>query len=504
MPEIATEVAKVLHATISPDVQISLATPPTDNLEAYEAFLKARRLMEVRNAASLEEAKNLLERAIELDEDFALAYVHLGSVHVLMVEYSDSDTDRQFAIAEQYLNWGMEIDDQLAEAYALKGFLIFRTTEDYEEAEKAFERAIALNPNYGTAYHWYALAIRYLGRDFEKARLVHERAVHLNPLSPVVVNNYAEYLLALGHYPEAMNTFRKAAALEPAFPFIWKFSCRAYSNHLGRLDSAAIQGHRGVAINGRRSTYLDSYADALQNLDLREVLDQLLAAVDETARQDQLIALNHQRERAFIEGDYTEAITLDRQLKIFDRAYSNRGLGYLYSGLDFQYGPWVEFAAYYHDRQFAKAVEVYERQMPDFASEGFFSPFNMAALNGFQAYLFCLHKTGQTQQAQELWRQYGAIVATHPEGKDEFKREFQLRELFQIRQKIMQGQEEEALDQLAAYFRSGYLNRWQFVKSDPVFDGLRNTPRFIQIMNEVANTVATQRAGFEAYLRERG
>jgi hypothetical protein len=132
----------------------------------------------------------------------------------------------------------------------------------------------------------------------------------------------------------------------------------------------------------------------------------------------------------------------------------------------------------------------------------FFNPFNFAALNGFQAYLFCLEQTGRAQQARQLWRQFGAIVATHPEDKDEFKREYQVRELFQIREKIMQGQKEAALDQLATYFQSGYLNRWQFVASDPVFDALRNSPRFIQIMAEVENTVATQRARFEAFLQE--
>ncbi|MEZ4851253.1 MAG: adenylate/guanylate cyclase domain-containing protein [Bacteroidia bacterium] len=108
--EIAKEIASILKTTISPQQKRALEELPTSNLGAYEAFLKARQLMEIRNAESLYEAKALFEEAIDSDPNFAIAYIHLGGVHALLPFYSFDDQESHFQIAREYLNQGMAIN----------------------------------------------------------------------------------------------------------------------------------------------------------------------------------------------------------------------------------------------------------------------------------------------------------------------------------------------------------------------------------------------------------
>ena len=248
---------------------------PTENLEAYEAYLKARQLMEVRNSASLTEAKSLFEKAIELDSNFALAYVHLGSVHLLFHFYAGADFKPSLKLAWEYLEKGMTINDNLAEAYALKGNLIRLTEKDLEAATTAFEKAISINPNYETTYHWYANTIRDMEGDHDRAFEIHKKAIQINPLSPVLIGNLATYFTHKGDYQKAIQTIQKGIIIEPAYPEFWNDLRTIYSRQ-GKLDSAAIYAFQGIQKNSAQESYLSNYLFALQGLGMyQELKDEL-------------------------------------------------------------------------------------------------------------------------------------------------------------------------------------------------------------------------------------
>ena len=110
--------------------------------------------MAKRTSAALAEAVDDFNRAIELDPSFALAYVGLADSHLLQVLYSGLPLDEMLAKAQGATDKALALDDRLAEAYTSLG-LIEHYRNDYEAAEAAFKRALELNPNYVTAYHWY-------------------------------------------------------------------------------------------------------------------------------------------------------------------------------------------------------------------------------------------------------------------------------------------------------------------------------------------------------------
>ena len=95
--EIAKEIANALQTNISPVQKIALETKPTQNLEAYDAYLQGRQLLEDRIGTSILAAKKYFKQAVQLDPNFAQAYIKLGEAHYLSVEYASEDSKTNYA-----------------------------------------------------------------------------------------------------------------------------------------------------------------------------------------------------------------------------------------------------------------------------------------------------------------------------------------------------------------------------------------------------------------------
>ena len=157
--EIAATVADALQAMLSPEEKQRLDTVPTENMAALEAYFRGKQRMEKRTSAALAEAIDDFNRAIELDPGFALAYVGLADSYILQEQYSGLPLDETLTKAQAATDKALALDDRLAEPYtSLGGIEEFRN--DYEAAEAAYQRALELNPNYVTAYHWYSILLR--------------------------------------------------------------------------------------------------------------------------------------------------------------------------------------------------------------------------------------------------------------------------------------------------------------------------------------------------------
>ena len=107
------------------------------------------------------------------------------------------------------LRSALRLDDRLAEAYASMGAISSKSGE-YAAAEDAFKRAIDLDPNYATAYHWYGdLLVTYLGRP-EGAIPLLQKALALDPLSPALTITLGQALEQLGRFDEAMTQYHQS------------------------------------------------------------------------------------------------------------------------------------------------------------------------------------------------------------------------------------------------------------------------------------------------------
>jgi len=215
--EIATAIAEALQATLSPQEQDRLKAVPTENLAALEAYFHGKQRMAKRTTGALAEAVEHFQQAIELDPDFALAYVGLADSYLLQTAYSWLPilNDEMLPKVEAAIDKALELDDQLGEVYATLG-QFQRIKRDPAAAEVAYKRALELNPNYATAHHWYGLLLGRLGRDEEAlARL--RKARELDPLSAIINFSVGAAHQQSGRFDEALAQYKKVIEIDPAF-----------------------------------------------------------------------------------------------------------------------------------------------------------------------------------------------------------------------------------------------------------------------------------------------
>ena len=110
----------------------------------------------------------------------------------------------------------VELDDQLGEAQASLGFYYFLYDWDFAAAERQFERALELSPNYAAAHHWYAIYLANLGRHVEADQQA-RRAVELDPLSLLMNMTPAMNFYLARRYEPAIEQLRKVIEMEPNF-----------------------------------------------------------------------------------------------------------------------------------------------------------------------------------------------------------------------------------------------------------------------------------------------
>jgi TolB-like protein/Tfp pilus assembly protein PilF len=215
--EIATKVADTLQAKLTGAEKHAISAQPTQNTEAYQLYLKGRYFWNKRTGPDLQKAIDYFKQAIEKDPSYALAYVGLGDSYILLSGFGAASPQESFPLAEAAAKKALEIDDTLAEAHTTLGFSLCVHHLDFAGSIREFERAIALNPNYATAHHWFGDGPLLAVGQFDRAIAEGKRALELDPLSVIITADLgADYLVAR-RYDEAIEQFHKAIDLDPRF-----------------------------------------------------------------------------------------------------------------------------------------------------------------------------------------------------------------------------------------------------------------------------------------------
>jgi len=180
--EITKKIADALQAELTTDEQRRIDARPTDNLQAYELYLRGRYLWQRRGGQNIRHAITLFEQATVLDPQFARAWSSLAATHFTLPVYSDTPSSEHYPLAASAARKALAQDDSLAEAYATLGGLADMDGK-WSEAETLFLLAIANEPMDSTAHLWYSEHLFQLGRlddGLEEALIAYQ----LDPLHP--------------------------------------------------------------------------------------------------------------------------------------------------------------------------------------------------------------------------------------------------------------------------------------------------------------------------------
>ncbi len=219
---ISEQVANALKLELTGKRREQINKRYTQNKEAYDAYIKGRYIWNRRNPTEFKKSLELFEKAIELDPNYALAYTGIADCYLLFAEYRLMPANEGFAKARSAARKALELDDSLAEAHATLGYTLAFYDWNFEAAEKEFKRAIELDPNYTTAYQWYAEFLLVFGR-FDEAKKMTDKAIRLAPTSPIIGTTLVGYHYTKGEYKKATSEAEKVIELDPNFGLIHSF-----------------------------------------------------------------------------------------------------------------------------------------------------------------------------------------------------------------------------------------------------------------------------------------
>jgi DNA-binding winged helix-turn-helix (wHTH) protein/TolB-like protein/Flp pilus assembly protein TadD len=240
---IAVQMAVAIVPVLGHDAQARLSRQQAHHAEANLAYMRGRYFWGRRTREGLDRAVALLEHAVRLDPAFALGHAALADAYVLLGGLRvESDTiPRAQAAARRAL----ELDPALGEAHAALGLIAMNYDWDWAGAERAYQTAIRLSPQYATAHQWYGEYLGYMGR-FDEALAEMERASELDPLSLIIGTDTGKVLFVARRYDDAIARLRRTLDLDPSYPLARGFLALALSatgNHAEAIAAAQLPGH---------------------------------------------------------------------------------------------------------------------------------------------------------------------------------------------------------------------------------------------------------------------
>ena len=257
--ELGKAIARQVQINLTPQQEIDLSKMRTVNPEAYDLYLKGRFYWNQRNSAAIKESIGYLQKATELDPNFALAYVGLADAYNIGNILGVYSAKESLPEARAAATKALALDPSLAEAHAALGMVKSHYDFDLVGAQREFLKAIELNPNSAYAHLFYSNCyLAPMGRMSE-AIAENQRALQLDPLS-LPINNFMgmTYMFA-ENYEKAYQQFQHTIAMDPTFPlahlyFSWLLTT------MGKYEESIKENEKSELLGG--SSPEDAAAEA--------------------------------------------------------------------------------------------------------------------------------------------------------------------------------------------------------------------------------------------------
>ncbi len=280
--QVARAVARAVSVSITPAEEARLARSRRVNPQAHEALLRGRyQAFQTLTADGVRRSIDYFQRAIELQPDYAEAYVSLAEAYEFLgtAGVSAARPREVMPKAKEAALKAIELDANLGEAHAALGLVLMEYEWDRAGAERSFQRALELNPGYTNTYIWYSQFLALTG-ETEEAVLFARRAVERDPVCLFANTNLAFILNVAGRREEAFAQSRRTLELNPN---LWLPHSQMGWFYLeeGRADEALASLGRAVELSGESPHALSAlgyvHARLGRRAEARRILEQLQA-----------------------------------------------------------------------------------------------------------------------------------------------------------------------------------------------------------------------------------
>jgi len=214
--EITETIASQLAATISPEEKRRIKRQPTDDLEAFNAYIEGKHRLTRGTFEALRDAEQLFHRAIEIDPEYALAHTALAFTYARLADTGLTTVEEMLADGQVYIDRAVELDPTSGYTQAVLARYQLALGED--DNEETFKRALDSSPNNVDVMDIYASVLRMQSRSEESLAMT-RRALEIDPLSVTLFHDLGRAFIRLGRFPEAHEAFARIAQIDPKSPY---------------------------------------------------------------------------------------------------------------------------------------------------------------------------------------------------------------------------------------------------------------------------------------------
>jgi tetratricopeptide (TPR) repeat protein len=212
--EITLAVVDALKVRLLGEEKAAVLKRHTDNTEAYQLYLKGRHFWFKTAPEEFRKSRDYFQRAVEADPDYALGYFGVASYYGFASSWGMMPPQEGWPRMEAATTKALALDDTLAEVYHGLAALKWVYYRDWSGADKAFRRAIELNPQVGAIHSHYSIYLTVMGRH-DQAIAEGRRALELDPLSIRIHRNQSARFYHARRYDEAVRQYSEALELDP-------------------------------------------------------------------------------------------------------------------------------------------------------------------------------------------------------------------------------------------------------------------------------------------------
>jgi len=248
--EIASAIAEKMKTSLRRTADGAAADRAPDNIEAYEAYLKGRALF-YRRGMEMHDGLKLMQRALELDPEYALAWAGLADGYSMLGYFGMLSPEVASGPAHEAAANALKFGPGLAESHSAAAQVALLFDWDWRQTERSFRRAIELSPGYAQAAAWYALFyLGFVSWRWDAAVEVGRELQRGEPLS-AYVNSIVSCCYSYGTQPdEGLEWALRASALDPT-AFITRWSVQSAQYYAHNYDGSIATGDALLAASGR-------------------------------------------------------------------------------------------------------------------------------------------------------------------------------------------------------------------------------------------------------------
>jgi serine/threonine-protein kinase len=274
--EISEHIVEALRIRLVKGKAAEVGARHSSNLDAYHLFLKGQHNWYRRESDSLQKAAGYFEEATRRDPDYLLAHLGVANAYSSLGFYGMEPAPAREK-AQRAIERAEALDDGLGDVDAARGLIQMWLQWDAEGAERSFEAALRKNPESPLARCWFGFLLHSVDRHEEAVSLARS-ALPLDPLSPYVNTCVGQALFTLGRNEEAIEAAHRALEMEPDFLYTHWVLGGALSAH-GTHDEAMRVLEKAATLSERAPYYLSwlaaAYGAAGRTGEARAIIDEL-------------------------------------------------------------------------------------------------------------------------------------------------------------------------------------------------------------------------------------